>query len=478
MSDEASKMIDLIKLPLFFFILASSIIANAAIVDITDRLPSVQVLGKKHTVSSYHPDSGDYYVTGNIRSQFSIEATLMGIAHRDHVYDRAGWWIGPGYGCMSYTDSAGGFSGDMYEDSWRSFGTSTRRKSDEYVHACIRGSRGFYGYDTTVIAKTVECPPGTTPINSPELGCGAENQPPTLYPISNEIAYEGEPMAPIYLEGEDLDYVTRPSDLRYEVSGLPSWLSYDSFTGRIYSVSTTPYTESTNSSGARYPITATLSDGELNSITRSFTITVRNVNREPTIRGNSAITVDEGGTSTVSLAITDPDLEDQGSLSVTTNAASLGNAWPSWLTVTSSANTVSIQAHPGFGDAGNYRGMVVTVTDASGASATHAFSVSVGNVNRPPEAVISASSGPENATAGFTRVELDASGSSDPDDDELTYTWDVDGTILDGMNVSHVFPDAGIYSVTLTVSDGSLKKKRGQSPLIENYVVIVCSVLH
>ena len=74
--------------------------------------------------------------------------------------------------------------------------------------------------------------------------------------------------------------------------------------------------------------------------------------------------------------------------------------------------------------------------------------------NRPPVANIVA-----NATTGFAPATFtfDASGSSDPDGDPLTYSWDFgDGASSGFRKVSHTYNDAGVYTVKLVVSDGSL----------------------
>lgn len=51
-------------------------------------------------------------------------------------------------------------------------------------------------------------------------------------------------------------------------------------------------------------------------------------------------------------------------------------------------------------------------------------------------------------------VKFSAKNSSDVDGDELTYSWDFEGDILTGMEVTYTFDVAGMVNVTLTVSDG------------------------
>lgn len=77
--------------------------------------------------------------------------------------------------------------------------------------------------------------------------------------------------------------------------------------------------------------------------------------------------------------------------------------------------------------------------------------------NRPPEARVDAS--PTSGRAPL-RVELEAGASTDPDGDSLHYRW----TFSDGEaaatspKVTHVFTEAGTYSVAVRVSDGHLAR--------------------
>ncbi|MDA3963336.1 MAG: glycoside hydrolase family 9 protein [Planctomycetota bacterium] len=70
--------------------------------------------------------------------------------------------------------------------------------------------------------------------------------------------------------------------------------------------------------------------------------------------------------------------------------------------------------------------------------------------NRPPKAEFSSSS-------DDLRVQLDASASSDPDGDTLSYTWNYgDGGSASGKTADHTYAAAGSYTITLNVSDGAL----------------------
>ena len=77
--------------------------------------------------------------------------------------------------------------------------------------------------------------------------------------------------------------------------------------------------------------------------------------------------------------------------------------------------------------------------------------------NRPPTVVASA-----NPIAGPTplTVNFDASASTDPDGDPMTFSWDFgDGQAGHGITTSHTYAVSGTYTATVTVNDGQVSKQ-------------------
>jgi len=104
-----------------------------------------------------------------------------------------------------------------------------------------------------------------------------------------------------------------------------------------------------------------------------------------------------------------------------------------------------------FPRAGNYTARLV-VTDDDGNLASAAIAVTIND--RPPKAAIS---GPRTVQEGAVG-HFSANGSSDPEGDALTYSWDFgDGTKSSEKDPAHVYTTPNNYTVTLTVMDKERK---------------------
>lgn len=97
----------------------------------------------------------------------------------------------------------------------------------------------------------------------------------------------------------------------------------------------------------------------------------------------------------------------------------------------------------------NYN-VILTVTDSDGATGSVTIPVTVNNV--APTAAATADQ--TSVNVGDT-VNFDGSGSADPGNDSLSYTWDFGDSASDsGPTVSHAWTSSGTYTIILTLSDG------------------------
>lgn len=202
-----------------------------------------------------------------------------------------------------------------------------------------------------------------------------------------------------------------------------------------------------------YTVTVAVADDDGNSGSDAFLVTVSAVNRPPDLAGVSDQALAEGTVSVMGVASTDPD-GDQ----VTLTASSL----PAFANFTDHGNgTGSLSIAPGLDDANSYPGITVTASD--GALTTSAsFSITVLDIaNRPPVAA----AGPDQTVNETDGVILDAGGSSDPDGNPLSLSWQVLLSVgptitlssATGANPSFVTTDDGVYVLRLTVADGNGK---------------------
>ena len=166
-------------------------------------------------------------------------------------------------------------------------------------------------------------------------------------------------------------------------------------------------------------------------------------------RGNAAPVLDPIGNKSASAFV---------NLSFTTTASDNGDQIDDALSFSASpalppgatynTSTGEFSWTPGGSDAGTYS---ITFCASDGnASDCETITITVSSENAPPVAV---AGGPYSGAAGQP-VTLNGSASSDPDGDNLTYTWDFgDGQTGTGAVVSHTYAVANNYLATLTVTD-------------------------
>ncbi|MEW6070633.1 MAG: invasin domain 3-containing protein, partial [Candidatus Thermoplasmatota archaeon] len=122
------------------------------------------------------------------------------------------------------------------------------------------------------------------------------------------------------------------------------------------------------------------------------------------------------------------------------------------------STTGLISFTPSYDSAGIYC-VNITVTDGE-ALVWQNFKLEIINVNRKPVAIISL---PSNNSKFSTTDEINfnASASYDPDNDNLTYVWrsNIQGLLSNAKSFSAKL-SAGVHTITLTVSDGTLSDSK------------------
>ncbi|WP_276166071.1 Ig-like domain-containing protein [Zobellia alginiliquefaciens] len=188
-------------------------------------------------------------------------------------------------------------------------------------------------------------------------------------------------------------------------------------------------------------INYTVNDGSNPAVSGTLTIQVNAVPNEPPRANDFTVTVNGNSSNNaieLSGEINDPE-NDNLAVGIGTGPTN-GNA-------TISGTIISYTPNNGFSGEDE---ITYTVNDGNNPEVSATLTITVMNID--PDAV---ASGPSSAAPNSV-VLFAGNGSSDPNGDTLTYSWDFgDGNTSTQMNPSHTYTNTGDYDVELTVNDGN-----------------------
>ncbi len=288
-------------------------------------------------------------------------------------------------------------------------------------------SDGQGGTSTATVTVTV------VPVNDAPMAVGS------LPPQTNPDATLGVSV-PTATAFTDVDN----TNLTYSATGLPAGLTINSATGVISG--TVDASASQGGSGGVYSVVVTASDGSLNA-TRGFSWTI--TNPAPTAANDTA-TLNEDASILIPVLPNDSD-PDGDPLTVISAVTAIGTA-------TVVGNQVQYTPPANFNGTAT---ITYTISDGQGGTSTASITVTVNPVNDAPVATPIA---PRNTTDGATISVPVASNFTDVDGDILNFaatglplglTIDpVTGVISGVIDKSASQTNGGVYTATITVSDG------------------------
>jgi hypothetical protein len=254
-------------------------------------------------------------------------------------------------------------------------------------------------YPDVLFAVTDNGSPMESTSEAITITVGDVNRPPVLDAIGNKSI----------AEGATLTFVVSATDpdgdaLTYSASYLPEGASFDSTT-RAFTW-TPGYKASGVYPGIQFTVTDAGSPAESDS--QSITITVENVNRPPSFDSSDNQSVDEGKVLSFIVSASDPDGDEL-------------TYWASNLPEGAAFDPITriFTWTPDYNAAGVYADIIFNVTDNGlpPTSYSESISITVNNINRPPELKLI---GNQTIAEGATLTFIVSA--TDPDDDALTYS--------------------------------------------------------
>ncbi|MEQ8208156.1 MAG: putative Ig domain-containing protein, partial [Woeseia sp.] len=363
----------------------------------------------------------------------------------------------------NFTPNAADADGDALTFSvnnlpvWASFNaqsgrlTGTPSDSDvgSYSGIAITASDGTASASLAAFSITVE--EATVPNRAPQIS----GNPATT--VQAGSAYTFQPTA----SDADGDALT------FSISGRPAWASFSPSTGALAG------TPGEGDAGNYAGITISVSDGEFTASLPGFSITVEAApaNNAPLISGSPAATIQAGSSYNFRPTASDAD-GDALTFSI--------NGRPSWASFNQS--TGALTGTPSAGNAGNYAGIAISVSDGEATVSLPSFAITVEAVAENNAPVISGSPA--------AAVLVDASFSfqptaSDADGDSLTFSvsgapgWASFNTSNGRLSGTPSAADVGVYSgIRITVSDGEDSATLGPFTIAVNAITLGSATLN
>ena len=281
------------------------------------------------------------------------------------------------------------------------------------------------------------------------------DRPPVLEPIAAQTVNENERLV-IRLNGSDPDKEDQNA-ISFSAENLPEGARFNPDSA-LFS-----WTPTYEQSGEYKGIVFIIKAGNL-SDTVTTDITVNHVSRPPVLAEISDRTVDETKTLIFTISGSDPDKEDEGKLVYSAENLPDGAKFI--------ADSLKFSWTPTYEQAGQYPNIVFKIQDGAGLTTTRSITITVNNVNRPPQlADIEPKTVKEN-----TPLTIQLAG-SDPDKEnegKLTYSAEgmPEGATLDAagglFSWTPTFDQSGEYPIKFTVSDGELSDTKETTITVEH----------